>query len=327
MRFLVTGTKGLLGSELSRWLRDKGEEVVGWDLPDHDITQVDRTINEMHRVRPEVVFHLAAWTDVDGCEKNPGKATAVNTQGAWTVALGAAEVNARMVYLSTDYVFDGTESRPYDERDRPNPLSVYGRSKLMGEKAVMRSCGKFYVVRTSGLFGRHGPNFVDKVLDACRGANEPPGPPRDAKAPDGEEARLNNHQDTKGTRASARPQPPVPKPRSPVPRPRVRVVADQTCSPTYAADLCEPLYDLVRLAKPGVYHLTNSGQCSWFELAQRAIELAGVEAEVVPITAAELGRPAPRPVFSVLENRNYKRKFGKLLRPWQEALAEYLGGR
>ncbi len=258
--------------------------MVEWDLPEHDITDVNKTINEIHQVKPEVVFHFAAWTDVDACESDPARATAVNTQGAWTVALGATEVNARMVYLSTDYVFDGSKTSPYDERDKPNPLSVYGKSKLMGEKAVMRSCGKFYIVRTSGMFGSYGRNFVDTILVAARSQ----------KAQNGES---------------------------------LRVVHDQRFSPTYAADLCEPLYELARQASPGIYHLTNSGQCSWFELAQAAIELVGLNCPVVPITARELGRPAPRPAFSVLENRNFKRKFGRILRPWQEALAEYLRGK
>ncbi len=276
VRCLVTGAKGLLGTELVRWLRQEGEEVIGWDLPEHDITDVDKTISDMHRVGPQVVFHLAAWTDVDGCEQNPAKATAVNTQGTWTVALGSTEVKARMVYLSTDYVFDGKATKPYDEREKPNPLSVYGRSKLMGEKAVMRSAAEFYIVRTSGLYGRHGKNFVDTIIDIGRKQGQ------------------------------------------------IKVVTDQVSSPTYAPDLCEPLYKLVRLAKPGVYHLTNSGQCSWFDFAKKIVELAGFRCEVLPTTAAELGRPAPRPSFSVLENRNYKRKFGRLLRPWQEALAEYI---
>lgn len=279
MRFLVTGAKGLLGTELVRWLRSKGEEVVGWDLPEHDITDVDRTINGMHRVGPDVVFHLAAWTDVDGCEEDPGRAISVNTQGTWGIALGSTELKTRMVYLSTDYVFDGRRSKPYDEREKPNPLSVYGRSKLTGEQAVMRSCGSYLIVRTSGLYGRHGRNFVDSVLAACRTKKE------------------------------------------------IEVVTDQTSSPTYAPDLCEPLFELARHAKPGVYHLTNSGQCSWFEFARSIIEIAGLECRVQPTTTARLGRPAPRPAFSVLENRNYKKKFGKTPRPWQEALAEYLGAK
>jgi dTDP-4-dehydrorhamnose reductase len=279
MRCLVTGAKGLLGTELVRYLRQENNEVVGWDLPEHDVADVEKTINDMHRVGPNVVFHLAAWTDVDGCEKEPARAASINFQGTWAVALGTAELRCRMVYVSTDYVFDGKAKRPYDETDKPNPISVYGRSKLMGEKAVMRSCAKFAIVRTSGLYGPHGRNFVDTIRKLCREKD------------------------------------------------RVEVVTDQTSSPTYAPDLCEPLLEIAGLDKSGVYHVTNSGACSWYELALRVKELTGVGCEIVPITAEKLGRPAPRPAFSVLDNRNYKRKFGKELRPWQEALAEYLGGK
>jgi len=276
MRCLVTGANGLLGSELVAYLRGEGEEVVAWDLPEHDVTSVESTINGIHGVRPEVVFHLAAWTDVDGCEKDPARALSVNSQGTWAVALAAAEVGCKLVYLSTDYVFDGRKKRPYRENDRPNPLSVYGRTKLMGEQAVARNCGRRFIVRTSWLFGRQGRNFVDTIRRKAR-----------------ETAILE-------------------------------VVSDQVGSPTYAVDLCAPLWQLACSEHYGVYHLTNSGHCSWFEFAQEIVRLTGAQCQVRPITTAACGRPAPRPPFSVLENRNFRRRFGRQLRPWQEALKEYL---
>ena len=276
MRCLVTGANGLLGSELVAYLRGEGAEVVTWDLPEHDVTSVENTINGIHGVRPEVVFHLAAWTDVDGCEKDPARALSVNSQGTWAVALAAAEVGCKLIYLSTDYVFDGRKKRPYRENDRPNPLSVYGRTKLMGEQAVARNCGRRFIVRTSWLFGRQGRNFVDTIRRKAR-----------------ETAILE-------------------------------VVSDQVGSPTYAVDLCVPLWQLACSEHYGVYHLTNSGHCSWFEFAQEIVRLTGAQCQVRPITTAACGRPAPRPPFSVLENRNFRRRFGRQLRPWHEALKEYL---
>jgi dTDP-4-dehydrorhamnose reductase len=277
MRCLVTGSRGLLGSELVERLRGKGEEVQGWDLPGHDVTDVDRTINGIHKVGPDVIFHLAAWTDVDGCEKDQGKAMSVNFQGTWAVALGAEELGCRLVYMSTDYVFDGRKKRPYRENDKPGPLSVHGRSKLMGEQAVARTCKRHFIVRSSWLYGRGGRNFVDTIRKKAE------------------------EQD------------------------RIEVVEDQVGSPTWAADLCPPLHELAESDKFGIYHITNSGQASWFEFAREVVNLARADCEVVPIPTERAGRPAPRPAFSVLENRNFKRKFGHVLRPWQDAVRAYLG--
>jgi dTDP-4-dehydrorhamnose reductase len=276
MRVLVTGAKGLLGSELVRFLEGEGLGVTEWDLPDNDVTRVDECISRLYQVKPDVIFHLAAWTDVDGCEDNPSRALAVNFQGTWAVALGAAETGSKIVYLSTDYVFDGRAKRPYRETDRPNPLSVYGKSKLLGEQAVMKNCRKYFIVRTSWLFGRYGPNFVDTIRQRAQSGG------------------------------------------------RLRVVNDQTGSPTYARDLCVPLMRLAQSEAYGIYHLTNSGQCSWYEFAREIVRLIGLSCEVVPISSAESGRRAPRPSFSVLDNRNYRRRFGLKLRQWDEALRSYL---
>lgn len=276
MRCLVTGSKGMLGTELVEFLRRQNEEVIGWDLPEHNVTDIEKTINSIHQVGPDVVFHLAARTDVDGCEDDVGGATTVNFQGTWAVALGVEELGRKMVYLSTDYVFDGRSERPYRESDTANPLSVYGRTKLLGENAIRRSCRRHFIVRSSWLYGRHGRNFVDTIRQKSRQA------------------------------------------------PRIEVVSDQVGSPTYARDLCRPLWELAKSKYFDTYHLTNSGQCSWFELATEVVKLAGTKCEVVPIDTAAATRRAPRPAFSALDNRNFKRRFGKELRPWQEALRNYI---
>jgi dTDP-4-dehydrorhamnose reductase len=269
----------MLGTELVEFLRRQNEEVVGWDLPKQDVTDVEKTINGIHQVGPDVVFHLAARTDVDGCEDDVAGATSVNFQGTWAVALGVEELSRRMVYVSTDYVFDGRSNRPYRESDKANPLSVYGRTKFMGENAVTRTCRHHFIVRTSWLYGKHGRNFVDTIRQ------------KSAQVP------------------------------------RIEVVSDQVGSPTFARDLCRPLWDLARSKYPGLYHVTNSGQCSWFELAQEVVKLAGSKSEVAPIDTATAARRAPRPAYSVLENREFKRRFGKELRPWQEALRSYIQGK
>lgn len=161
MRILVTGAKGQLGQELQRVLT--GEDVIAADRPDYELTDAALSA-KIAATHPDLVIHAAAYTDVDGCERNPETAFTVNTQGTRRVAEGAAKANARLIYISTDYVFDGKKREPYTERDPVNPLNVYGRSKLAGEEEAMKGCRRTLVLRTSWLYGVHGKNFVKTIL-------------------------------------------------------------------------------------------------------------------------------------------------------------------
>src|SRR2546428_6024759 len=148
MRILITGAKGQLGQELLRVLR--GEDVIATDQPEYELT--DPMLGEkIAAQRPDLVIHTAAYTDVDGCERDPGTAFTVNAQGTRRVAEGAAKANARLICLSTDYVFDGKKTVPYTERDPVNPLNVYGRSKLAREEEAVKGCRRKLVLRTSWL--------------------------------------------------------------------------------------------------------------------------------------------------------------------------------
>src|SRR3989441_7958411 len=150
MRILVAGAKGQLGQELQGFLR--GEEVIAADRPEFELT--DSMLGEkIAAQRPNLVIHTAAYTDVDGCERDPDTTFQVNAQGTRRVAEGAAKANARLIYLSTDYVFDGKKAKPYTERDPVNPLNVYGRSKLAGEEEAVKGCRRTLVLRTSWLYG------------------------------------------------------------------------------------------------------------------------------------------------------------------------------
>src|SRR2546425_9742987 len=161
MRILVTGAKGQLGQELQRVLR--GEEVIAADRPEYALT--DPMLGEkVAAQRPDLVIHAAGYTDVDGCERDPEIAFAVNAQGTRRVAEGAAKAGAKLLYLSTDYVFDGKKTVPYTERDPVNPLNVYGRSKLAGEEETLKGCRGTLVLRTSWLYSVHGNNFVKTIL-------------------------------------------------------------------------------------------------------------------------------------------------------------------
>jgi len=133
---------------------------------------MDGVFDVVHRLRPEMVIHCAAMTDVDGCERNPDLAFKINGVGTWTLACACASVDAAIAYVSTDYVFDGDKDKPYTEFDRPNPINVYGASKFAGEKAVKEVCKKYYIVRTSWLFAPHGKNFAISILKAAEARPE-----------------------------------------------------------------------------------------------------------------------------------------------------------
>src|SRR5438309_10302496 len=145
MRILVTGAKGQLGQELQRVLT--GEDVIAADRPDYELTD-PKLGDKIASIRPNLVIHTAGHTDVDGCERDPETAFAVNAQGTRRVAEGAAKANARLIYISTDYVFDGKKTEPYTERDPVNPLNLYGRSKLLGEQEALAVCPETLIIRT-----------------------------------------------------------------------------------------------------------------------------------------------------------------------------------
>lgn len=271
MRILVTGAGGMLGVDLARCGAERGHVVLPYARAALDVTDDARVRARVGEDRPDVVIHCAAWTAVDAAESEEAEALRVNGGGTLSVARAAAEAGARIVVISSDYVFDGQTDRPYRPADTPAPVNAYGRSKLAGELAV-RGCDAL-IVRTSWLFGEGGRNFVTTILDCAR-AGEP-----------------------------------------------LRVVDDQTGSPTWTRDLAGMVLDLVEAGvAPGVYHAANSGQASWFEFAAEALALAGVDAELQPIPTRATQRPAARPAYSVLDCSETWALTGPA-RPWQQALA------
>jgi dTDP-4-dehydrorhamnose reductase len=234
-RILITGAGGQLGTALA-------EVFPGADARGRDGYDVAAgTLG----YQPDVVLHAAAWTDVDGAEAQAESAEAVNVGGTRNVvALGAP-----VVYYSTDYVFDGCAPRPYVESDVPNPLSVYGRTKLAGEREIEEG----WIVRSSWLFGWTGRNFVQTMLALGRGREE------------------------------------------------VSVVDDQRGCPTFVGHLAAATRELLALPG-GTWHVAAEGECSWAEFAAAIFEEAGIDCRVRRISTAELGRPAPRPAYSVLRS-------------------------
>ena len=165
MRILITGAHGQLGHALQQVL--SGEDLILKDLPEFDLTQSD-TESQIVAARPSVILHAGAFTNVDGAEREPDHALAVNAQGTTFVARAAATLNARLIYVSTDYVFDGTKSIPYREEDVPHPINVYGQSKRAGEIAALTACPNTLVVRTAWLYGHARNNFVKTIMRLAR---------------------------------------------------------------------------------------------------------------------------------------------------------------
>lgn len=171
MKILITGAKGILGSTLVKKLSSK-HQVFSFDIEEMDITDFKKVLDIITSAKPEITIHCAAFTNVDGCETDPEKAFLVNALGTQNVAAACSQNNSSLVYLSTDYVFDGTKKEPYLELDNTNPINIYGRSKLYGEWYVSHLLNKFFIIRTSWLFGAGGKNFVDTIINLAETQDE-----------------------------------------------------------------------------------------------------------------------------------------------------------
>ena len=276
---LVIGARGMLGRDLMGILQSSlpNDGVIGWDIEEIDIRKEEETVTKIEKLRPEIVIHIAAYTDVDGCELDEEKAFAVNAEGTKHVALAASRCRAKVVYLSTDYVFDGNRREPYLESDLPHPLNVYGLSKLKGEQYVQEWVKDFLIIRTQWLYGRYGKNFVASILRQAR-----------------EKEILS-------------------------------IVNDQIGSPTCTADLAKAISVLIQFNGQGIFHVASSDLCSWYTFGQAILKLSGKDkVRVIPISSQELGRPAVRPFYSVLNCQKLRKETGLTLPPWSEALKDYL---
>lgn len=279
MRIVVVGARGQLGTDLMRVL--EGEDVIPLSHQEIEVADFDSSLKVLKEYSPDVIINTAAYNRVDEAEDEPELAFEVNAFGPRNLALISKEVKTTLVHISTDYVFDGTKTSPYTESDPPNPLSAYGLSKLTGEYFVRSILSNYFIVRTSGLYGRAGSrakggNFVETMLRLAR-----------------------NHDE-------------------------VRVVNDHVLTPTYSLDLARKIEELIQTELYGLYHITNSGSCSWYEFTKRIFELMNLKTKVVPISSPEFRARAVRPSYSVLENSRLKEIGLASLRSWQEALADYL---
>jgi dTDP-4-dehydrorhamnose reductase len=273
MRVTIFGASGLLGKALMQEWR--GDAVTGLSSRDADIRDAKSVHGLVQEARPEWIVLAAAYTDVDGCEGNPDLAFAVNRDGAVNVAEAAKEAAARLMFLSSDYVFDGKKTSPYETGDARNPQSVYGRSKAEAEIRLLGVMPDCCIVRTSWLFGIGGRCFPDTILKLAAA------------------------------------------------RPAIDVVNDQRGCPTYAVDLARAIIDLCRKNASGVVHVTNAGDCTWFEFAQEIVRSVGLATTVRPVSSQQMARPAPRPAYSVLSPSRLQ-ALGIAMPSWRDALQRYL---
>ncbi len=164
MKILVTGAKGMLGQDLCPTLEDKGHELIEADIHNFDITDKKNSEDFILDKKPDLIIHLAAYTNVNLAEDEPKKAELINVAGSKNIAMCANKLDIPIIGISTDYVFDGKKTTPYLPKDKPNPINVYGKTKYMGEIEIQKNCKKHYIVRTSWLYGVHGKNFVDTMI-------------------------------------------------------------------------------------------------------------------------------------------------------------------
>ena len=252
MKVLVTGFAGQLGWDVVRLLENRGIPCRGVDKEDFDLTDADAVSDYVRGYAPTVIVHCAAYTAVDRAETEPEICTAVNGMGTMNMVRAALEVDAKLVYISTDYVFPGTGSEPWKEDDDYGPQNVYGLSKVQGETAVRSLMTRFFLLRTSWVFGLNGSNFVRTMLRLGKEKKE------------------------------------------------LHVVDDQIGSPTYTQDLARVICDMIGTEKYGIYHVRNEGFVSWADFARMIMEAKHLPCRIIPVTTAEYGAPARRPLNSRL---------------------------
>lgn len=276
MRVLVTGGSGQLARAIeATWT---GHQCLLLSRDDLDLGDAGSIASALERHRPEVVINAGAFTRVDQCEAQPDLARRINGEAVGHLAEGCARQAALLIQISTDYVFDGTATRPYEEADATAPRSVYGRTKLEGER-LARFAPDHLIVRTGWLYEAWGRNFLRTMVLAA-------------------------HDEKK-----------------------MKVVDDQTGTPTSCRALSRQLEVAVAEGWRGLVHATCRGECTWFGFAREIFRQRAMVADLAPCTTAEFPMPAPRPAYSVLSGRHRAELGTDVMPGWKEALAEVLGAR
>ena len=288
MKILLLGRDGQLGTDLNeillREVVSQGVQLSSYGLEDLDISDFERLQDVINEEKPDLIINAAAYTAVDKAESEPELVAMVNAEAPAVMAKAAAALNAAIIHYSTDYVFDGSATQPYTEEDQTNPESVYGKTKLDGENAVLAHCNNSLVLRTSWVYSMHGQNFLRTML---RLAAE-----RDELTVVGDQLGSPT---TTGALADA----------------TLKLVQYFIINGKFADELS------------GVYHMTCGGQTSWCEFARAIIAASEFsDTRVVDITTADYPTAAKRPAYSVLSNNKLHDTFGIRLPDWETALGQ-----
>ena len=303
-KVLIIGSSGMLGVDLCKELSEDYEiygmdnrSRAGLNLPynsapvaqrflECDITDKKNVAEVVSKIRPKIVVHTAAMTDVDGCEIAKDRAHNINVVGTENVASACREFGSILIYISTDFVFDGKKKEPYKESDKPGPLNIYAESKLGGEEAVKSILKEYFILRSSWLYGKSGKNFVDTIIEKAKTKKS-----------------LKVVDDQAGS-------------------PTYTVDLSKAIHVLLSEIMRRDTGNGVRDA--GIYHVSNSGAVSWYEYAKEILKISGSDVKVLPISSVELNRPAKRPAMSVLDNSKFTGFTGYKLRDWKEALKDYI---
>jgi dTDP-4-dehydrorhamnose reductase len=273
MRVLIIGAGGLLGGALLKtWT---GDDVTGLSSSQLDIRDAAQVLKHIGQLRPDQIVLTAAFTNVDACESESEKAFAVNRDGAVHVGEAARMFSARLLFVSTDYVFDGQKRQPYEVSDPRGPINVYGRSKAEAEFRLMELVPGCCIVRTSWLFDVGRRCFPETILHLAKAKSE------------------------------------------------LQVVNDQRGCPTYAPDLARAIIELCRQQVSGVVHVTNDGDCTWFDLAQWLLQVSNSVSKLRAVSSDSMQRPARRPAYSVLSAAS-RVGHGIAMPEWQNAVERYV---
>lgn len=285
MRILLTGANGQVGWELNRTLTTLGT-VFTFDRQQLDLAKPESIRKLIQELKPDILINAAAYTAVDKAESEKELAMMVNSDAVAVMAKEVKKCRGQMIHYSTDYVFDGTGKVPYSEANQTNPINVYGKSKLLGELAIIDSGVSYLIFRTAWVYANRGKNFVKTML---RLAKE-----RDALA-------VVN--DQIGSPTWAR---------------HLAEATSQILSQSHVYKNNEICHEEL---KSGIYHMTCQGEASWFEFAQKIFEYAGIgDVRVKPIASADYPQVAARPKYSVLSNEKLNQEFSIRLPRWEDAL-------
>ncbi|MGL5314734.1 MAG: dTDP-4-dehydrorhamnose reductase [Peptostreptococcaceae bacterium] len=287
MNILVTGINGQLGYDVVKELKKRGHNPIGVDRNQMDLTSSKQIKFCIDKYRPDGIIHCAAYTAVDAAEDNKELCREVNSLATKEIAQCAKSLDIPMIYISTDYVFDGNKGiengnldkqnyEEYNEEDATNPQNIYGTTKLEGEEYVKQILDKYYIVRISWVFGLNGNNFIKSMLKLSKDREE------------------------------------------------LSIVNDQVGSPTFTKDLAPLLADMIETNKYGIYHATNDGFCTWYEFAKEIFNLSNIDIIVNPISTSEYPTKARRPFNSKMSKEKLVKNGFKQLRHWKEAVKDYI---